>query len=276
MQHAAETVPKAKTCQVNDHQICYRVLGEGRPTLLLHGWGASWHYWQWLMPILARSGYCAYAPDLLGHGDSAKPPLNYTLETYLDFVHGLVEVLNLGCFVLAGNSLGGHIALRMAEKWPDRVSRLVLVNPVYRPDQLRNPLFNLITVPVLGVWALRLAPQALVNVGVRFGGLGRIESIPPSFLQQVAIDYKRATPHIASYRFGLPDLRPDLARVTAPTMVVWGERDVLLSPQSFRELVQLLPKGQAWSFPDAGHSPLVEKPDAFNRVVLRFLENTER
>lgn len=263
---------ETQTCQVNGYDVRYRVLGEGRPALLLHGWGASWHYWQWLMPALARSGYRAYAPDLLGHGDSAKPPLDYDSETYLAFVQGLVAVLGLERFTLAGHSLGGCIALRLAETWPERVARLVLVNPFYGSDQLRSPLLNLMG---LGVLALHLAPPALVNVAVRFGSLGRSGNVPASFLQQTAVDYKRATPRIAAHHFIMPDLRRDIARVTAPTLVVWGERDALLSPRSFRELAQMLPAGQAWPFPDAGHSPLVEKPSEFNRVVLRFLKSSD-
>jgi pimeloyl-ACP methyl ester carboxylesterase len=266
---------ETRVCQVNGYDIRYRVLGEGPPALLLHGWGASWHYWQWLMPALAGAGYCVYVPDLLGHGDSAKPVLDYDSAMYFSFAQGLVEVLGLERFVLAGHSLGGYIALHLAETWPERVSRLVLVNPVYRPDQLRWSFFSFMVVPALGELALRLVPPRLVKFAVQYGCLGRSGNVPPSFLQQAAINYKRATPRIAGYRIGIPDLRPDLARVTAPTLVVWGEQDPLLSPRSFRELTQMLPLAQAWPFPNAGHSPLVESPSEFNGVVVHFLKNME-
>lgn len=264
-----------KTCRVNGYEVRYRVWGEGRPALLLHGWGASWHYWQWLAPALARAGYRVYAPDLPGHGDSARPPLAYDSETYHSFALELVRALGLERFVLAGHSLGGYVALRLAETWPERVARLVLVNPLYYAGQLRLPLPSLMRIPVLSELGLRLAPLALVNVAVRFSGLGRNRDVPRSFLRQAAIDYKRATPRIASPRLGAPDLRPDIARVAAPTLVAWGEKDAVLPSQSFHELVRMLPAGRAQAFPCAGHSPLVEKPAEFNQAVLRFLDSVE-
>lgn len=264
-----------QNCQVNGYDVRCRVLGQGPPAVLLHGWGASWHYWQWLAPALARAGYRVYAPDLPGHGDSAKPPLPYGSETYHEFARGLAQALSLERFVLAGHSLGGYVALRLAETWPERVKRLVLVNPLCYASQLRLPLPALMRIPVLGELVLRLTPLALVNVAVRLSSLGRNKNVPRSFLRQAAIDYKRATPRIANPYLGRPDLRPDAARVTAPTLVAWGEKDAVLSPQSFRELVQMLPAGQAQTFPNAGHSPLVEEPAEFNRAVLRFLERAE-
>jgi len=266
---------ETRTCQVNGYRICYRVLGEGHPALLLHGWGASWHYWQWLMPALAQAGYRAFAPDLLGHGDSAKPPLDYGSESYLAFVCELVQVLALEQFILAGHSLGGYIALGLAEERPECIERLVLVSPLYCPDQLQKSLISwILRVSVLGQLVLRLVPLGLMNVAIRFSSLARSDNVPESFLRQAALDYKRATPRIAHHRLGSPDLRRDVSRVATPTLVVWGEQDVLLSPRSFLALVQMLPTGQARPFPGAGHSPLVERPLEFNEVVLRFLENT--
>jgi len=263
---------EARNCQTNGYEIRCRILGKGRPALLLHGWGASWHYWQWLMPALANSGYRVYAPDLPGHGDSAKPKLEYDSKTYYAFIRGLVEALGLERFTLAGHSLGGYIALALAEKNPLWVERLILVSPLYCPAQLLKSPVTRVRLPLLGTLALRLVPQWLVNFAMRFSSLAHSDNVPQSFLRQVAIDYKRATPHIANHRVGSPDLRPDLEQVNAPTLVAWGKKDMLLSSGFFEELVERLPSGQAYSFSNAGHSPLVEMPEEFNRVVLQFLK----
>jgi pimeloyl-ACP methyl ester carboxylesterase len=266
---------EARTCRVNGYQVRYRVLGDGSPALLLHGWGSSWHYWQWLMPALAACGYRVYAPDLVGHGDSAKPPLEYDAETYLGFARGLVRALSLERFVLAGHSLGGYVALSLAQQQPDWVQRLVLVSPVVYTGQLRQPVLTFLLLPALGELTLRLTPRPLFDTVIRFSHLGRCGTVPESFLRQAAIDYKRTIPRSANYRFGTPDLRHDLHRVTMPSLVVWGEEDALLPSRAFRQLAEGLPDARAHPFPTAGHSPLVEQPAAFNQIVLQFLNETE-
>ncbi len=245
----------------------------GPPVVLLHGWGASWHYWQWALPAFAAAGFRAYAPDLVGHGDTAKPPMAYGGDDYVGFFARLVDHLGLGQFVLGGHSLGGYIALRYALERPDRVRKLVLVSPLYKKDQLPVPrqLLPIVTAPLRVVW--QLTPTQLVALAARAVCDSDERVLPASFTRQMIVDYKRACPRIAASLADFRDLTPDLPRITAPALVFWGGRD-LLAPGSFAPLVEALPNAQACYIPAAAHAAQVETLVPFHDALLSFLEPT--
>ena len=238
-------------------RVAYRVAGEGPVVLLLHGWAASWRLWRGAMLALADAGYCAVAPDHVGCGDSDKPLVAYTPATYAAYLASFVDVLGLDRFDIAGHSLGGHIALSYALAHGERLRRLVLVNPAYSPlRQMSATRAELLLVtaglPVVGEMALALTPVRLLRwiLGRPWGGFHMAERLPAGFLDDIVADYlMRASPLVANsilylVLFSLPglaalkrdaDLRPRLAELALPVMVVWGERDALLSPRSFAD-----------------------------------------
>ena len=120
--------------------------GKGKPVVLLHGWRASWHVWQWTIPPLVKANFRVYAPDLIGHGDSAKPPLAYVAEDYDAYLEALLAHLRISSAILVGHSLGGHIALRYAVIHPSQVNRLVLLDPVYTKEQLAIPWIDILDI----------------------------------------------------------------------------------------------------------------------------------
>jgi len=243
---------------------------DGPPVVLLHGWGASWHYWQWALPALAAAGFRAYAPDLVGHGDTDKPPLAYSGDDYVGFFAHLADHLGLGRFILGGHSLGGYIALRYALERPDRVRKLVLVSPLYEKGQLPVPhrLLPVVTAPLRVVW--QLTPAQLVALAARAVRDSAERVLPASFTRQMIVDYKRASPRIAASLAGFTDL-PDLPRITAPALVFWGGRD-LLAPESFAPLVEALPHAQGHYTPAAAHAAHVETLVVFHDTLLPFLK----
>ncbi|MBU0494717.1 MAG: alpha/beta fold hydrolase [Chloroflexi bacterium] len=258
---------------INGLTVCCHAAGpaDGPPVVLLHGWGASWHYWQWALPALAAAGFRAYAPDLIGHGDTAKPPLAYGGDDYLNFAGRLIDHLGLKQLVLGGHSLGGYIALRYALEYPDRVQKLVLISPLYQKDQLPVPqgLLPLVTTPLRAAWWL--TPAQLIDLAARTVRESPERILPVSFSRQVILDYKRATPRIATDIAGFDDLTPDLGRITVPALVFWGSQD-LLALESFTHLAQALPNAQAHYTPAAAHAAHVETLVTFHDALLRFLE----
>ena len=255
--------------------------GSGRPVILIHGLAASLHDWDDLLPALARTGYSAYALDLLGHGESLKPTeLNaYNEDAVFGHFKGWLDSLKLErSAVLVGHSLGGYFCLRFAMQFPERVRALVLVNPFYTQAQLplalrlvfKRPLLNTIVIERTPYWLFRI----LVDLSsLHFGGsTNGSHVLPEQVRHQTALDYKRAAPGIYNIPRTLPDPIPDYSHITQPTLVVWGARDQTLDTHSFAELVETLPDVRSEILHDCGHVPHQCHAATFNRIVLRFLK----
>lgn len=250
--------------------------GEGKPVVLLHGWGSSWHVWQWTIPSLTKAHFRVCAPDLIGHGDSAKPPLAYVAEDYDAYLEALLVHLGISSVTLMGHSLGGHIALRYAVIHPSQVNCLVLINPLYTKEQLA-PWIGRLTNLRLSEFLYWVFPYWLLRSGMEWPTRS-LRQLPSSFKDKTARDYKVAHPRIVNSLHTLEDLRPRLEQVSAPTLIVWGSRDGLLKPTSFPPLVQKIPTAQGYKVERAGHMPQAEAVEEFNAVVLDFLNGsiTER
>jgi pimeloyl-ACP methyl ester carboxylesterase len=255
--------------------------GEGAPVILIHGLAASLHDWDDLVPELARHGYAAYALDLLGHGESAKPDSRaYDMDWVFDHLSAWIDSLGLDQPpVLIGHSLGGYLALDYARRFSARTRGLVLVDPFYRLGQLpallrlsyRHPSINMTVVERTPEWLFRIIIDATsLSMGHSSGGA---HNLPEHIRAQTALDYKRTAPGVYNLPNTSPDLTPYLAEITAPTLVVWGTRDSTLAPASFKELVSALPNVVGTKLFVAGHVPHQSHTAEFNPLVLEFLKN---
>jgi pimeloyl-ACP methyl ester carboxylesterase len=255
--------------------IHYEESGSGDPVVLLHGVAASLRDWDQLRSSLDRKGFHFYALDLLGHGESAKPEglaayhadaMVTALERFLDGV-----VINPP-YTLVGHSLGGYLSLAYALRSPQKVRALILVDPVFRPDQL-SPLLRWVhRRPEWGAWALRNTPSWLLDAVVGWRPIGATP-LPRETRTQLALDYRRAAPEIVHIPSTFRDLSRRLHAIKQPTLVVWGGRDHTLAPHSFQDLVEALPRARGQPFPNCGHQPHLAAPGRFQQAVLEFLQN---
>ena len=113
--------------EVQGLPIRYLAAGEGPPLVLLHALGESALDWRWVVPALGRT-HSVYAPDLPGFGDSAKPLVDYSPAFFTSFISRYLDALGIERAAVAGNSLGGLVALRLALAEPERVSALGLID----------------------------------------------------------------------------------------------------------------------------------------------------
>ena len=110
---------------IHGHDVSYRLAGDGPVMLLIHGMAGSSRTWKEVMPLLARS-FTVIAPDLLGHGESAKPLGDYSLGAHASGLRDLLSALGIDRATIVGQSLGGGVAMQLAYQHPGIAERLVL------------------------------------------------------------------------------------------------------------------------------------------------------
>jgi pimeloyl-ACP methyl ester carboxylesterase len=223
-----------RTTLVNGLNIHYYVAGAGPDVIFLHGWASSSKMWAGLLPQLAADYRC-WSLDLPGFGDSDKPaPSWYSIPNYTLFINEFARLLELGPLRLVGHSMGGLIALDLGARHPERVERLVAINPVItgraRLRSFARPRYSLHFL----YWALRLSPAVMQPIlahplGQRGTGLHPILRRTEEFFKSTADALVSSGRAIVGY-----DLTPLLPRIAAPTLVIVGDRDINVSSREGR------------------------------------------
>src|SRR3954465_12186704 len=130
---------------IHGHEVAYKIAGEGPAIVLVHGIAGSSATWSRIMPVLAKS-HTVIAPDLLGHGESAKPRGDYSLGAYASGIRDLLVMLGHERATFVGHSLGGGIAMQLAYQFPEMCERLVLTCSGGLGKEV-NPLLRVISAP---------------------------------------------------------------------------------------------------------------------------------
>ncbi|MBN2550190.1 MAG: alpha/beta hydrolase [Anaerolineales bacterium] len=251
----------------------YSVQGTGSPAILIHGLAASRYDWDALIPRLTLHSYCTYAVDLLGHGDSPKPidPQMYTVKTLYATLEDWIEHLDI-ChpLVLIGHSLGGLMSLHYALRHPGEIKAMVLIDPLYTFQQL-SPVVRLLSRSPLARSSFhRSIPLELVNILLGWDPIPTAQ-FSEQVRKRIALDYKRASPHIFHIVQDLVEMTPNLKYLDIPVLVIWGEKDLTLDPSSFPSLVSALCQATGVSMPGSGHHPHIGEPERVNQLILDFL-----
>ena len=269
------------TVPVKGHRLAYLDVGQGRPVILIHGFGGS--MWQWehqQRPLSAE--FRIITPDLIGSGLSDKPDIEYRPDQMLDYFVGFMDALEIPHAALVGNSMGAGLAIGMALAHPDRVSQLVLVDGL--PANVRER----VTSPSIQRALDTPAPSWLASFGNwLFGGV-MIESVlkeivhDPALLTPAVIERSnrnRQRPGmirpLMTVRDSLPLWESGFARrigeIDHPTLIVWGEEDRVFPLVIGEELQRMIKGSSLVRIPNAGHIPQWERPDLANRAMIEFL-----
>jgi len=257
------------------HHIHYIARGQGQPVIFLHGVAASLHDWDSMLPAVAEAGYRTFAIDLPGHGESEKPddPDAYTAQAVEQALEGWMGSLKDGPpYILIGHSFGGYLSLSFALRHPERVRALALIDPYYSRQQPSPLLRWFLPRPTLGIRAMQITPLPLIDRALGWDPVDA-SRFSAEARWQVAVDYKRASPHILNYPRTISDLTPRLGQIQAPTLVIWGTHDLTLQPASFLLLVSAVPGAAGHAIPGSGHQPHIGQPERVQKLVLDFLAN---
>jgi pimeloyl-ACP methyl ester carboxylesterase len=272
---------------LHGHQVSYRRAGWGPVLVLIHGITGSSATWEDVIEPLAEH-YTVVAPDLLGHGESAKPRGDYSLGAYASGVRDLLGALGHDRATIVGHSLGGGVAMQMAYQFPERCERLVLVSSGGLGREV-NAVLRAATLPgselVLPLLAHSRLLDASSAVGSFFGRLGLkagpdLEELWRGFSSLNDVGARGAFIHTLR---GIVDAGGQRVNATdrlylaqrVPTMLMWGERDPIIPVEHARAAMEVIPGCRLETFPDAGHFPHRTDPKGFVKALRDFIESTD-
>lgn len=272
---------------LHGQRVAYRMAGAGPPIVLIHGVTASSETWRAVWDGLTEA-HTVIAPDLLGHGQSAKPRGDYSMGAFASGVRDLVAALDIGPVTIVGHSLGGGVAMQFAYQFPERAQRLALISSgglgsgVHRLLRAATlPGSELVLPLVAGARALSLGRtlgRVLGGVGVQPGtdllemarghASLRDRETRTAFLQTL-----RASVDLGGQRVQALD-RLYLAR-ELPLLIVWGAHDRIIPLAHGRRAHELVPASRLEVFEAAGHFPQLDEPQRFVETLVGWIATTE-
>ncbi len=227
------------TVTVGGNQAHYLKAGSGTPVVLIHGGASDSRDWVGTISALDMS-YQFYAPDLIGYGQSDRTKSGYYLADFVEFVMGFIQALNLDSPVLVGHSLGGRICLEISLRYPERVSKLVLID------------------------------------AAGLGGLSRLGRLLHIMFWAERKLLRRPQP----YPEILPEdgegwhwlCLDELPELKVPTLIVWKRHDPYFSLSVPRKAKKLMPDARLVVMPGYGHAPHKQDVEVFSRVLKDFVD----
>jgi len=280
-------VPEVQYLTLHGHERAYVKVGSGPALLLLHGLGCDHTTWAPVISALARR-YTVIAPDLLGHGRSAKPRADYSVGGYANGMRDLLTVLGIDRVTVVGHSFGGGVAMQFAYQFPERTERMILVapgglgpevTPAIRAITLPgfDPLMALVTRPVVRQ-ATKVGLHALAGSGISAArDLDEVADIIESFKDRAS---RQAIRHVVravvDWRGQIVTMA-DRAYLTQamPMCVVWGAEDQVIPAKHARNAADMAPSATVEVIPNAGHFPHKDHPQRFVKIVHDFIRSTE-
>lgn len=265
--------------------------GSGRLCLLLHGFPEFWYSWRHQIPALAAAGFHVLAPDLRGYNLSDKPPgvSAYRIDALLGDAIGLIENAGAERAAIVGHDWGGVLAWLLAMHYPRRVEKLIILNAPH-PAAFRRELRS--WKQLLRSWYIFFfqvpgLPELLLRAG-DFAWIDRLlrrqPMHPQAFGPEDVHRYKQALArpgaltaalnyYRASVRHRTQSATRDDVPVSAPVLLLWGERDAYLSPRLTEGLSAWVPNLHVVRFPDVSHWIQNDAPERVNRLMIDFLRD---
>ena len=273
---------------VHGNLVRYAQAGTTGPVVvLLHGIASRAAQWEGVMSVLGDS-HRVLAPDLLGHGLSAKPRGDYSLGAHACGVRDLLASLGHDRVTLVGHSLGGGIAMQFAYQFPERIERLALVSAGGLGPEV-SPFLRAATLPgaelvlpvLAGSWVRRAA-------GAVDGLLGKAHVSVPEGVREALVGFgslgdpaaREAFVHTARSVIDVRGQRVDgrdrlYLALDLPLLVVWGAKDAIIPLAHGRDVAAALPHARFEVFTQSGHFPHLTEADRLGRLLRDWVASTE-
>lgn len=238
--------------------------GEGPVLLILHGWGSSSNSWTRIQGELAKDGFCVVCLDMPGFGETSPPSEAWGVDSYASFVLTFIDSMSVERIVLLGHSFGGQVAVKIAAEHPEIVEKLILVAPaVFRQETgLSQKTLSALAkaagslMYLFPIDKLRNNARSLLYMMLRRRDYLRAEGVMRDVFGRVVRE----------------DVSGLACKITAPTLLLWGEQDNLVPIEDAHALQKRIANSELRIIPSAGHSPqstALEETISFIRTFLQ-------
>lgn len=278
---------EVKVLELHGDRVAYRDEGEGEVLLLIHGMAGSSETWRAVIPPLAKK-FRVIAPDLLGHGDSAKPRTDYSLGAFAVWLRDFLDELGVSHATVVGHSLGGGVAMQFVYQHPDYAQRLILISSGgLGPDV--GWVLRLLSAPGAELVLPIIAPPPVLSLGntlrswLRSAGVqsprgaelwSAYSSLSDAETRQSFLKTLRS---VVDYRGqAVSALNRLRLREELPVMAIWGERDGIIPVAHAYATHEARTDARLEVLPDVGHFAQVEAPSRVVELIEDFIAAGER
>jgi pimeloyl-ACP methyl ester carboxylesterase len=255
---------KEKQVLIKGIESNFKLAGEGKPILILHGWGGSSDSWEKVIDLLVEQNFKVFCPDLPGFGKTKAPKETWGVSDYVDWVLKFVEKQKLENFILLGHSFGGRISIKFANYYPNKISSLILCDSAglkIKPNWKRRV--------VLGfIGFLKLI------FGITFFQKIKKEIKDIFYFIISETDYAKANSRMKKImkRVISEDLFRYLSGIKSETLIVWGEKDDIVPLSHAHVFNKQIQNSKLEIIEGVKHSPHLQSPEKLVAIILNFLE----
>lgn len=250
---------------INNQVIHYEVFGRGKPVLFLHGWLGSWRYWYSTIQFVGQY-FRTYSFDFFGFGDSRRNTTPESIQNYSEQVIQFLNKMGIERVSLVGHSMGGMVGLNTAINHPERIERVVTVGAPIQGTSLSW---------LLKLTDISLFAEAFARWSWLRGNLFRffLTESREAEVHEIINDSLKSSANTlrsAVHSMMRTDLRPHLARLQIPALIIHGKRDDIVDPRQVH-LFATVPGAEVVVMENSRHFPFLDEPERFNEILIRFL-----
>jgi pimeloyl-ACP methyl ester carboxylesterase len=265
----------SKFMAINELRIHYRDEGTGDAIVLVHGTGASLHTWNAWAQELSQT-HRVIRLDLPAYGLTGKDPKKrYSSKDYVDLIDAFLKELNVNQFHLAGNSLGGLVSWLYASYHPDKVQKLILIDPSGFPSKKSPMVISLAKTPGINMLIRYVTPKAFIKKNLK-----EVYYNPDLISTQILDRYYELTlapgnrtAFIDRAKIEREDYTDRLGLITNPTLILWGAEDAWIPLKNAYRFEEKIATSTVVVMKETGHLPMEEKPAKSLAITLDFLSN---
>lgn len=250
-----------KNIKINGLDFHYTVQGSGSPIVLMHGWGCNLTTLASIETV-ATENHTVYNVDFPGFGKSEEPSEVWGVEKYTQLIEAFIKLENIENPILLGHSFGGRVGILYSSR--NKVKKLILVDAAgVKPRRSLKYYFK--------VYTYKIGKCLMPLIYGKKGAQKRIEDMRA---KRGSSDYNNASPMMRAILSKVinEDLKYCMPKITAPTLLIWGENDTATPLRDAQIMEKLIPDAGLVSFPGCGHYSFLDNPFQFAAVLRSFIK----
>lgn len=250
-----------KNIKINGLDFHYTVQGSGSPIVLMHGWGCNLTTLASIETVAAEN-HTVYNVDFPGFGESEEPKEVWGVEKYTQLIEAFIKLENIENPILLGHSFGGRVGILYSSR--NKVKKLILVDAAgVKPRRSLKYYFK--------VYTYKIGKCLMPLIYGKKGAQKRIEDMRA---KRGSSDYNNASPMMRAILSKVvnEDLKYCMPKITAPTLLIWGENDTATPLRDAQIMEKLIPDAGLVSFPGCGHYSFLDNPFQFAAVLRSFIK----